>query len=166
MDAIALLSSALGGLLALGGVWLADRMARSREALAFERQLNQGKAASLEELFAGVLKLLDHGAKGFGLIRKEEGDVTELHARLTLRASSAVVAQFEKVVDALNAWADEARQGSPRPGPGGTTVFTAGFGEDKHNQKAEQLWPSFLEERERLIKMMRQEVSSFTVRSN
>ena len=38
--------------------------------------------------------------------------------------------QFERTARVLDEWATEARQGSPRPGAGGTVIVTAGFGDE------------------------------------
>jgi len=142
-------------------MWVADRLATRRERTSFHRQVSREKREQLEDLFARTLSMLDRAANDYGRIAEEEGrQLPELHARLALRASQRIVDQFEKTVDALNAWGAEARQGSPRPGPGGTLVFTAGFGEKRHNQEAEELWPPFFAARATLLELMREALGS------
>jgi hypothetical protein len=145
------------GLGALSGVWLADRLGTRRERTSADRQLSREKREQLEDLFARTLSILERAANQYGTVGEEEArQIPDLHARLALRASQGIVDQFEKTVEALNSWAAEARQGSPRPGPGGTLIFTSGFGEKKHNELEEQLWPVFFAARAILLKLMRE----------
>lgn len=151
-----IVAAVVAGLLTLAGVWLSDRAATRREDSAYRRTATRESAEQLTSLFARALIILDRHARNYGAASEGDlSDMLEVKVRLELQANTHVVAQFEKAARILDEWAAEARQGSPRPGPGGITIFSAGTGEKKHNERSAELWPLFAVERERLTIAMR-----------
>ena len=155
-ELVAIVAAAISGVLTLLGASLSVLTTSRRERITFIRAIGRDRVERLQATFEQALIVLDRHVRNFG--QTSEADLAELlqtKARLSLRASSNVRDHFEKVARALDAWAVEARQGSPRPSAGGVVVFTAGFGEEKHNKREQELWPIFHEEREFLIAAMR-----------
>jgi hypothetical protein len=155
-ELVAIVAAAISGTLTLLGVGVTVLMTNRRERTAFSRTIRHQRIEALQTAFEQALIVLERHARNFGKSSDADlGEILQTKVRLSLRASHAVRDQFEKAARALDEWAMEARQGSPRPGPAGTVMFTSGFGEEKHNKRAEELWLAFSEEREFLIGAMR-----------
>jgi hypothetical protein len=155
-EALAILTAAVTALSTLTAVWLTNRAATRREQSSFERSIGRETREQLTSLFTRALIVLDRHSRNVGMASESDlADMLDVKARLELQANANVALQFESAAKALDGWAIEARQGSPRPGPGGITIFSAGMGENKHNERAGELWPLFAEERARLVAAMR-----------
>lgn len=159
-ELVAIVAAAISGTLTLLGVGMTVLMSNRRERTAFSRTVRRERIDALQAAFEQALIVLERHARNLG--HSSDSDVSEIlqaKTRLSLRSSHAVRDQFEKAARALDEWATEARQGSPRPGPIGMVIFTAGFGEEKHNKQAEELWLSYFEEREFLVAAMRTDLN-------
>jgi hypothetical protein len=158
---VAIIASAVAGLLTLAGVWISAAAATRREKTVFSRTSARERVETLSGLFERALIVLERHAKNFGKASEaDSAEITQTKARLTLRAPATIVDQFETAARVLDDWAAEARQGSPRPGPNGVTIITSGFSEKKHNERAEALWPQFEAARSELVERMRRVIES------
>jgi hypothetical protein len=160
-ETLAILTAAVTALSTLTAVWLTNRAVTRREQSSFERSIGRETREQLTSLFTRALIVLDRHARNVGMASESDlSDMLDVKARLELQANADVALQFENTARALDSWAIEVRQGSPRPGPGGTTIFSTGKGEEKHNEHAAELWPVFGEERTKLMAAMRSSLGS------
>jgi hypothetical protein len=159
-ELVAIVAAGVAGTLTLLGVCLNVFTTNWRERTGFSRTIRRERFEALQSTFEQALLVLERHARNVG--ESSGGDVSEIlqvKARLSLRASHAVRDKFEKAARVLDEWASEARQGSPRPGPAGVVIFTGGFGDEKHNMRAKELWLSFSEGREFLVAAMRTDLN-------
>ena len=145
----------VSGTLALLGAIVAHVFTERREVRKEKRLSAQELIERTRTLYVDALRFLEVLTAEAGRGEREDQVMAaSVYARLVLAAPADVLQQYDKVGDALEEWAKEARAGAPKPIGGGALVI--GSPDKAHRDAAAKLWPQLHAEMNALRDMMKE----------